>query len=73
MRRVDGVKGVLWLHVESIDIVQPTIPSFRHHWQGPPVVVWAYCAVRHSPLNDGVAATPTLCVFVIITGPPQKA
>ena len=43
------------LHVKTVDIVQPTIPGFRHNRKRPPIVVGPILPVRHTPLNRGIS------------------
>src|SRR5215468_7530178 len=33
---VEGVPGIFRLHVESVDVVQISVPSFGNYGQGPP-------------------------------------
>src|SRR5205823_4416985 len=56
--RVQRAKGVLRMHMESIGVVQPAIPSLRYHGQRPPVLGLFRLAVFHAPCDDGIAHYP---------------
>src|SRR6476660_483355 len=46
---------MLRLDVEAVDVVEPAIPGFRDDRERPPVAGGVGLAMRHAPLNDGVA------------------
>src|SRR5579864_3329950 len=46
---------VFRLHVETIDVVQVAIPSFRNNWKRPPVLDWNRGSVFQLPVDNGVA------------------
>ena len=55
VRGVDCLERVFRLHVETVDVVQPTVPGFRDDGQRPPVTGGIGLAVRDAPLNHRVA------------------
>ena len=55
MSGIDGVESVFGLDVETVDVVQPAVPGFRHDWQRPPVAGGIGLAVRDAPLDHRVA------------------
>ncbi len=52
---IEGVEGVFWLDVKSVDVVEPAVPSFGDHGQRPEVAFHVRRAVFELPGNDGVA------------------
>src|SRR4029077_2277081 len=52
---IDGLKNVLGLHVEAVDVVEPAVPGFGDHGKRPPIAGRIGLAVGHAPLNDGIA------------------
>ncbi len=52
---VNGVEGVLGLHVKTVNVVEPTVPGFSDNRQRPPITCRVGLAVGNAPLNHGVA------------------
>ncbi len=49
------MEGVLGLDVETVDVVEPAIPSFGDDRERPPVAGGVGLAMRNAPLDDRVA------------------
>jgi len=49
------VEGMLGLHVEAVDVVEPAVPGFRDDRKGPPVAGGIGLAMRDAPLDDCVS------------------
>ncbi len=72
MRGFNGVKGMLGFHVKAVDVVQPAVPRFRDHRQGPPIVLGINVLVVHEPLNHGIVHDPHAVRVRNHHGPHQK-
>src|ERR1700723_1278101 len=49
------MKRMFLLHVKTVRVIEPAVPSFRDYWQRPPITACVGGSVRDAPLDHCVA------------------
>jgi hypothetical protein len=55
---IERMKSVFGLHMESVNVIEPSVPGFSNHRQRPEVALHIGCALLHFPRDHRVSHHP---------------